>query len=289
MEFFKKIFSPITAPIVFIQNHFKAVVFVTILVVIAMNSEKPAPKPNLYQIGLYGAIMDSAAFLEEIDEASNDEIKGVMITIDSPGGAVAPSVEMMMAIRDLASKKPVVVYASGTMASGSYYAGIWANQIVANPGSIIGSIGVIMEGVNAEELLGKIGVKMSVVKAGDLKEAGTFYREWTKAEKDQLESIIQSTYKMFVQDVAEARGLDATNFKSFADARIFTAPQALEVGLIDSLGGIKDAKGATATLAGVDDPIWNEKDEMTKFLERLKEESRLLIHSIISPSLKMSL
>lgn len=289
MGFFRKLFTPITAPIKFIQDHFKAVIFVTIVLIVALNSDKPAPKPNLYQISLFGPILDSEQFLNEVAKASEDHIKGVLLVVDSPGGAVAPSVEMMMAVRDLASKKPVVAYSAGVMASGSYYAGIWANQIVANPGSILGSIGVIMEGINAEKLLENIGIKMSVVKAGDLKEAGAFYREWSEAEKAQLKSVINSTYKMFVEDVAAARMIDIANEKQFANGRIFTAPQALEVGLIDGIGSINDAKSSVATLGAVIDPIWNEKSEMDRFLQMLKEESISFVKMIAKPSLQMVL
>lgn len=289
MEFFKRLFSPITAPIVFIQNHFKAVVFVTILLLIAMNSEAPAPKPNLYQISLVGPIMESEQFLNEVAKASEDHIKGVLLVVDSPGGAVAPSVEMMMAIKELSSKKPVVAYSSSVMASGSYYAAIWATQIIANPGSMLGSIGVIMEGINAEKLLETIGVKMSVVKAGDLKEAGTFYREWTVAEKEQLESVIRSTYNMFVSDVAEARMLDVANEKQFANGRIFTASQALDVGLIDSIGSITDARSVVVEMSGVSSPVWNEKSEMDKFLQMLKEESVSFVKMLTTPSLQVRL
>lgn len=289
MQFFKKLFTPIIAPIVFIQEHFKAVLLVTIVLFVVLSAEKPAPSPNLYQISLVGPILGSEEFLEEVKKADDEGVKGVLLVVDSPGGAVAPSVEMMMAIKDLASKKPVVAYSAGIMASGSYYASVWANQIVANPGSIVGSIGVIMEGINAERLLNTIGLKMRVVKAGEYKETGVFYREWTPDEKRQLKSVIESTYKMFVDDVASARMLEVSQEKEFANGRIFTASQALEVGLIDSVGSIGDAKSSLIALSGVDDPVWNEKSEMDKFLQAIKEESVSFVKMLAKPSLQMSL
>ena len=192
MEDIKQFFRLITALIVFIQNNFKAVILVLIIAAVVLSSPQPQQLPNLYRIDLYGPIMDAEEFLREVRAANEEHIKGVLLVVDSPGGSVPPSVEMMMAIDDLAGRKPVVAYSAGVMASGSYYASIWADTIIANPGSIIGAIGVMMEGVNAQELLDKIGVQMRVVKAGELKEAGAFYREWTKIERDQLESLTRS-------------------------------------------------------------------------------------------------
>jgi protease-4 len=150
MQFLKKLFSPITATLGFIQNHFKAMIFVLILFLIfAPASEQDLTPNNLQQINLVGPIIEVSEVLEQIEKAeSNNHIKGVLLVVDSPGGAVAPSIEIAYAIKRLKAKKPVVVYARGTIASGSYYASIWANEIVANPGSMVGSIGVIMQGAN---------------------------------------------------------------------------------------------------------------------------------------------
>ncbi|MDR2153074.1 MAG: signal peptide peptidase SppA, partial [Helicobacteraceae bacterium] len=242
IEFFKKLFYPITAPIVFIQNHFKAVLFVLLVALIVLAPRSGRHEPNLYAIELRGEIFDAAKFLAEVDAAKAEHVKGVLLVVDSPGGAVAPSVEMMMAIRDLSQQKPVVAYAADTMASGSYYASVWAEEIVANPGGLIGSIGVIVGGANVAKLLDTIGVKIDVVKAGEYKEVGVFYRDPTSAEKAQLENLVQDIYAMFVSDVAEARSLDAANAHLFANGRVFTPRQALKEGLIDHLGGLDFAQ-----------------------------------------------
>ena len=157
MQFIKKLFLPITATMSFIQNHFKAMVFVLILFLIfAPDSNEDFTPNNLQQINLVGPIMEVSEVLEQIDDASsNDSIKGVLLVVNSPGGAVAPSIEVAYAIKRLKSKKPVVVYAAGTIASGSYYASIWADEIVVNPGSMVGSIGVIMQGADLSEVMGK--------------------------------------------------------------------------------------------------------------------------------------
>ncbi|MDR3347066.1 MAG: signal peptide peptidase SppA [Helicobacteraceae bacterium] len=289
MEDIKRLIRVLVAPIVFIQHHFKATLLVLFVALLVLSANQPRPMPNLYRINLYGAIIDPTAFLAEVQEASRDHIRGVLLVVDSPGGSVPPSVEMMMAIKELSDRKPVVAYSAGVMASGSYYASIWADEIIANPGSIIGSIGVVMEGVNAAELLAKIGVKMRVVKAGELKEAGTFYREWTQQELAQLEAVTNGIYAMFVSDVAQARGLNIADAKTYANGRIFTASQALEAGLIDNLGSLPMAQERITELSGVPHGIWNEESEFDKLIKQIEGEAKLMIMDMLLPSIKMSL
>ncbi len=275
MNFFKILFTPITAPIEFIQNHFKATLLV-LMVFFIYQSSNPDDliTPNLKTIHLNGAIMDASFIMEEIETAKTDDnIKGVLLDVNSPGGAVAPSIEIAYAIKELNAIKPVVAYASGTMASGSYYASIWASKIVANPGSMIGSIGVIMQSVDASELMSKIGVKTQTVKMGTYKEAGTPTRQWSKAELAELNKVIGNTYDMFVSDVANARKLKIEDKNKFADAHIFTSIQAKNVGLVDSVATINEAKKIVQTMAKVKDPVWDKKDKMDRFLEKFANEA----------------
>jgi protease-4 len=273
LNFFKTLFLPITAPIRFIQRNFKTVLFLTILGVMYNNTNpKDLEQPNLQQIDLFGAIMSADDILEKIQKAKNDKnIKGVLLNVNSPGGAVAPSVEIAYAIKELKEIKPVVAYASGIMASGSYYASIWANKILANPGSMIGSIGVIMQSVDASELMSKIGIKTQTVKIGKYKEAGTPTRAWSKDERAELDKVIKDTYKMFVANVSSARKLDPKNYTNFADAHIFTAYQAKDVNLIDKVTNISGAKNQLQVLAKVKKPIWAKEDKMDKFMRKLVE------------------
>lgn len=275
MQFIKKLFSPITATLSFIQNHFKAMIFVLILFLIfAPSSEKDLTPNNLVSINLIGPIMDVSEVLEKIEKAESDEnIRGVLIVVDSPGGAVAPSIEVAYAIKRLKAKKPVVVYARGTIASGSYYASIWADEIIANPGSMVGSIGVIMQGANLSELMQKIGISTQTVKAGKYKESGTPSRKWFDYEKEELQSVINDTYQMFITDVANARKLDVKNHEKFADARIFTASQAKEVGLVDGVATISVAQETLVQLSKVENPIWKKEDKFDKFMDRLISET----------------
>ncbi len=281
MNFLKKIFLPITLPLKFIQEHFKAVLFVLILFLLfAPQSEQDLQSNNLQEIALVGSIIDATDIVEQIDAATdNDDIKGVLLSVSSPGGAVSPSIEIAYAIKRLRAKKPVVAYAKGTMASGSYYSCIWADEIIANPGSMIGSIGVIMEGTDLSGIMQKIGIKTQVVKAGKYKELGTSDRKWSKFELKELNKVIQGTYDMFSKDVADARGLDIKNRDSFANAHIFTALQAKEVGLIDSLGVGYDARQRLITLSGVKSPVWNKENKFDKFIKRLSASTAVTLQT----------
>ncbi|MGE4419905.1 MAG: signal peptide peptidase SppA [Sulfurimonas sp.] len=281
MQFIKRIFSPVLATIKFIQEHFKAMLFLLILFLIFAPQSKEDLKPhNLEQINLIGAIMEVSEVVNQIDEAaSNKFVKGILLNIDSPGGAVAPSIEVAYAIKRAREKKPVVVYASGTLASGSYYASIWANEIIANPGSMVGSIGVIMQGADVSELMGKIGIKSQSVQAGKYKKVGASDREWTDYEINELNKVIQGTYDLFTTDVANARGLDIKKRDTFANAHIFTAKQAQDVGLVDTIGVEYDAKNRLAKLSAIDEPLWNKEDKFDKFMKKLSAQTAVTLHT----------
>ncbi len=281
MDFIKKLFLPITVPMKFIQDHFKAMLFLLLLFLLfAPQNEQSLHTNNLQEISLIGLIMDSTEIVSKIDAAANDDsIKGVLLSVNSPGGAVAPSIEIAYAIKRLKKKKPVVAYAKGTIASGSYYASIWADEIIANPGSMVGSIGVIMKGADLSEVMQKIGIKMQGVHAGRYKELGTTDRPWSDYEVNELNKVIQGTYDMFTQDVADARGLDLKKRDFYANAHIFTAKQAMKVGLVDSLGVSFDAKKRVVELSRVKDPIWNKEDKFDKLLKKLSASTAITLHT----------
>ena len=267
---FRAIYRVIIGILDFIKNYF----FILLILVVALayftsSKNQIRSKPNLMRIDIVGPILQSDRFLKKIDEASKKNIKGVLIYINSPGGLVAPSVEMSYAIKRLKERKPVVVYAGGTMASGSYYAGIWADKIVANPGSIIGSIGVIFDGFNISQLAKKVGIQEQTIKMGKYKEAGTFMREWNKDEKEELKRVLKDTYDMFVYDVARARKLKIEDKDKFANAHIFTAFRAKNVGLVDEVGTIYKAEQDLIKLSDVVEPRWKKRDKFEKYLDKL--------------------
>ena len=288
MEGLKKLFLPITATLGFIQKYFKSMLFLLLLFVLfAPQNEQSLVANNLQEVKLIGPIFDTTEVVAQLDEAGDNEaIKGVLLTVNSPGGTVPPSIEVMEAVKRLKERKPVVVYAAGTIASGSYYASCYADEIIANPGSMVGSIGVIMHGANVSGLMSKIGIKSQVIQAGKYKQVGTADREWNKAEKRELNKVIQDTYMTFVRDVAEGRGLKVKDHKRFADAHIFTAAQAKKVGLVDSLGVMYDAKNRVAELAKVDDAHWNKEDKFDKFMKKISAETATMVH-IYFPELSL--
>ena len=279
-ELIKKLFYPIIAVLDFITKYFKTIVFLTIVYFFMASSEDSAlnssdfENANLQKIELSGAIMNIDKTMKDINDAKkNDKIKGVLLIVNSPGGAVAPSVELAYAIKELTLLKPVVAYASGTMASGSYYASIWANKIIANPGAMVGSIGVIFQSANVEELMETIGVKTQTIKAGKYKEAGTPTREWANYEKEELEKVIKDTYDMFISDVSNARKLKIEDHTKFADAHIFTSIQAKKVGLIDEVATLSYAKNEIEKLSGVENPMWKKEDKIDKFIDKIINEA----------------
>ncbi|HDZ4937300.1 TPA: signal peptide peptidase SppA [Campylobacter jejuni] len=279
MQNLKSFFKVLGYGIKFINTYFKTFVLLLIVIWILMPSVNSSSNlANLERIDLKGEILDSSAVLEKIINAKNDNsIKGVLFVIDSPGGAFAPSMELALAIKDLKNKKPVLVYASGTMASGSYLAGVGANKILANPASFIGSIGVIMQGADLSGLANKLGIKEQTIQAGEFKSAGTFARAWSEDERNFLQGLIDQSYDLFTGFVAKERTLDLNKKNQWANARVFLAAKAKELGLIDGLSNYENAKKELEKLANVSNPVWKEEDKFDKFLNRLEGQASSLI------------
>jgi protease IV len=281
MEGIKQLLLPITATITFIQRNFKATLLVLVLLAVFWPRHPQENPYNLESISLVGTIRDAEPIVKKLNAAGeNKNIKGVLLVIDSPGGSVAPSVAISYAVKRLRAKKPVVVYANGLMASGAYYSGIWANKIVANPGSIIGSIGVIMEGYDFSGIMKKIGIAVQVVDAGKFKQIGTPDRKWLPYERAELNKVIQATYKMFVKDVATARGLKVQNAKEFANAHIFTASQAKQMGLVDQVGVMVDAQKDLIQLARVHHPVWKKEDRIERFMKKVFAQTSVALSTL---------
>ncbi len=279
MQILKSFFKALGCGIKFINTYFKTFVLLLIVIWILMSSANSSSNlANLERIDLKGEIFDSSAVLEKIINAKNDSnIKGVLFVVDSPGGAFAPSMELALAIKDLKIKKPVLVYASGTMASGSYLAGVGANKILANPASFIGSIGVIMQGADLSGLANKLGIKEQTIQAGEFKSAGTFARAWNENERNFLQGLIDQSYDLFTGFVAKERALDLNKKDQWANARVFLAAKAKELGLIDELSNYENAKKELEKLANVSNPVWKEEDKIDKFLNRLEGQTSSLI------------
>ncbi|EAL2421397.1 signal peptide peptidase SppA [Campylobacter jejuni] len=279
MQILKSFFKALGCGIKFINTYFKTFVLLLIVIWILIPSANSISNlANLERIDLKGEIFDSSTVLEKIINAKNNSnIKGVLFVIDSPGGAFAPSMELALAIKDLKIKKPVLVYASGTMASGSYLAGVGANKILANPASFIGSIGVIMQGADLSGLANKLGIKEQTIQAGEFKSAGTFARAWNENERNFLQGLIDQSYDLFTGFVAKERALDLNKKDQWANARVFLAAKAKELGLIDELSNYENAKKELEKLTNVLNPVWKEEDKIDKFLNRLEGQTSSLI------------
>jgi len=203
-------------------------------------------------IRIEGPIMDSKNTIDEIkDYAKDSSIKAILVRIDSPGGAVGPSQEIYAELKKACAKKKVVVSMGSVAASGGYYIASTASRIYANPGTLTGSIGVIMEIPNIEGLMSKIGIKTEVVKSGKNKDIGSAFRKMTPEEKELLQGVMDNVHEQFIKAVADGRHLKTEDVRAIADGRIFTGEQAKEKGLVDELGTIEDAVAAAAKLAGI--------------------------------------
>ncbi len=190
--------------------------------------------------------------IKQIDKwAENKSIKAIIIHINSPGGGVAISQEIYDALKRASEEKPIVAAMASVAASGGYYIACAADRIIANPGTLTGSIGVIFEFHTAEGLMRKIGIGTEVVKSGELKDVGTYARPMTKKEELMLKSVVMDTYEQFVQAVAEGRGMEPDEIYPLADGSVFTGLQAYNLGLVDTLGGLNDAVKLAADLAEV--------------------------------------
>jgi protease IV len=208
-------------------------------------------RPHLTQLRLEGAIMGSDRYLESIRRISEDKhCKGVLLRIDSPGGAVGASQEIYSAVKALKSKGlPIVVSQGNLAASGGYYISLAGDRIFSNPGTLTGSIGVILQFPEAEKLMDKLGVKMNTVKSGSLKDVGNFSRPPTPEEIRYLQSVIDNTYGQFIDDILANRKITKAELLKVADGRIMTGKQAREYGLVDTLGGYREAEAYLAGLA----------------------------------------
>jgi len=192
-------------------------------------------------VEIEGVIADGKDAIEDIVRFKEDDgIRGVIVRINSPGGSVGPSQEIYHELKKLAAKKKVYVSASSVCASGGYYIASAGEKIYANPSTITGSIGVIMEQVVAEELLKKIGIQPNTLKAGKFKDVGSPFRKMKDDERAYFQQILDSIHEQFIKDVAEGRKMPFEQVKKLSDGRIYTGTQAKELGLVDGIGTFYD-------------------------------------------------
>ncbi|MDR1242492.1 MAG: signal peptide peptidase SppA [Deltaproteobacteria bacterium] len=211
--------------------------------------------PRLGIVRIEGMILDSKKTLRWISRLGHDpSVHGILVCINSPGGAVVPSQELHSSIKRLAAKKPVVVYMSSAAASGGYYAAIAGDYIVAGPSTLTGSIGVRMELPEIKELLDKLGIHTQSLVSGPFKEAGTPGRPLRDDERDYLHGLVQDMYDAFIEDVAKDRKMPLEEVRKLADGKAYTGRQALALGLVDELGDMADALDILAKRCELPEP-----------------------------------
>jgi protease-4 len=236
---------------------------VIVLFLIAVSASLSGPDgpgvafgPRVAVVELEGMIIDVEDLLRELKaHRENPQVKAVVIRINSPGGVVGPSQELHDALLRLRKAgKPVVASLGAVAASGGYYVAVGADQIYANPGTLTGSIGVIMQMANVESLMKKVGVDYVVVKAGRYKDLGNFSRPMSPEERRVLQGLLDDVHTQFIGAVAAGRRMDESQVRQFADGRVFSGVQARALKMVDELGGLEDAIDGAARLAGLEAP-----------------------------------
>lgn len=232
-------------------------------------------------IEIVGPIADARDTIEDIRRfREDDSIKAILVRIDSPGGAVGPSQEIYREIRKTIDTKKVVASMGAVAASGGYYIACAANGIMANPGTITGSIGVIMGYTNFKELLDKIGMVPVVIKSGPYKDTGSPTREMREDEREILQDVISGIHQQFITAIAEGRNMDRLLVEASADGRVFTGKDAKARGLVDRLGNFEDALSWAGEMGGIEGevvPVYVRDDKLT------------LLRTLLSSSLTRSL
>ncbi len=266
-----KIFSFIGSVI---KTIFMILVIFLVLGVIAALFGESNIGGNIAVVEIKGPIEDSTETVKDIKKyRENEKIKAIILRVDSPGGAVGSSQEIYDEVIKTKALKPVVVSFGNMAASGGYYVAASATKIVANPGTLTGSIGVITQFFQVDEILKKFHFKWEVIKSGVNKDIGSPLRPMTSDEKKLLQVMIGDVYDQFVTAVAEGRRLKKEDVIAVADGRIFSGRKAKELGLVDELGGMEKAIEIAATEAKMtEEPevIYPSKDKY-KFLDQLAE------------------
>lgn len=204
-------------------------------------------------VKIEGTIVESEPIIDKIIKfRKSTRVKAIVLRINSPGGMVAPSQEIYQEIKKACKEKKVIVSMGSIAASGGYYIACTADKIVANPGTLVGSIGVILQIENIEGLLKKIGLRRKVVKSGKYKDIGSITRSMTEEEEAILQVFSDDIYNQFVDAVAEGRGMKREEVLKIADGRIFTGAQAIGLGLVDRLGNLQDAISIAGEMVGIE-------------------------------------
>ncbi|HLE09231.1 MAG TPA: signal peptide peptidase SppA [Thermodesulfobacteriota bacterium] len=231
---------------------FLAIIFISLIIALLTKEASVQFGDKVAVVEVDGIITDPTSVNDELRYyGERADVKAIIIRINSPGGGVGPSQEIYSEIKRLRETKKVVASMGAVAASGGYYIAAAADKIVANPGTITGSIGVIIEFVNVEDLLKKIGLKGYTIKSGRFKDIGSPIKEMEPEEKELLQEVVNDVYGQFVEAVSSGRNIPRDKVEKIADGRILSGAQAKKAGLVDSLGTLQDAITIGASLAGI--------------------------------------
>ncbi len=219
-----------------------------------------------------GTIDDSRGVLSELKRLKEAPwVKAIVVRIDSPGGAVAPTQEIFDELQKTKKNKPLIASMGGMATSGGYYIATACEKIVANPGTLTGSIGVIMQLNNVEELMKKIGVKGYNIKSGANKDIGSPFQPLSPEGREILQSLVDNVYSQFVSAVAKGRGMNEAQVRKLADGRVYSGAQAKELGLVDQFGTLDDAIEFAAKRVGLEEnpTVYYASPEQERWWEKM--------------------
>lgn len=238
--------------------------------------QETVTEKSILYLDLDGVIIDGKQFLKNLRKyRDDDKIKGVLVRVNSPGGVVGPSQELYAELKRVREEwqKPVVVSVASVAASGAYYAAVAANKLIVNPGSMMGSIGVIMEFANLEGLYNWANIKRFALKTGAYKDSGAEYRPMRDDEKQLFQNLINNVHTQFINAVVEGRKLEENVVRKYADGRVFTGETAVSLGFADQQGTFDDAIRSIGELSGLgsDPKLFEPPKERPNFIDILAE------------------
>ena len=295
----KRKFSPLTLVLILSGVFFAVFMLVSGIVFMASPSGKPGPSSaggsifgggTVGVVELNGVIMDSKKILQKLENfADEDSVKAIVVRLNSPGGAVGPSQEIYEAVR--AYKKPLVVSMGTVAASGAFYIAMGSKKIYANPGTLTGSIGVIMEFLNLKDLYQWAKIHRYSIKTGKYKDAGAEYRDMAPEERALLQEMLQDVLGQFKKAVQTGRKLSPAQVDAIADGRIMSGAQAKGYKLVDELGTLQDAVNEAARLAkikGKPTVVYSERAKRRKLLDLLFDDPRDEVESSLGENRVMT-
>lgn len=257
------------------------ILMVGVLILIAF-VKRSEPKNEIAVLEIKGVLSKSLPYELQIEKAQKDSnIKALVLRVDSPGGAVGTAQEIYRALEIFKqTKKPLVVSMGNVAASGGYYISVPADYIYANPGTITGSIGVIVEHFNVQKLLEKIGISQSDIKSGKFKDILSPFRKMTKEEKEYVQGLINNTYNQFIDAILKYRHINKNTLLANADGRVFTGLEAQKLGLVDGIGNLEDAISKAKALAHLKHAKVVYLGEEKNFLEKLLNSKTYFISDV---------